>query len=161
MTPTAGDRFALIPAVYVVLRRRHGGHREVLLQYRDGTGFMDLHWACGAAGHVEAGESVFQAAVREAREELGIEIAPDALIPLVVVHRRQDDDDPVNQRIDIFFACDEWVGEPATQESEKSSDLRWFDAADLPTPVVPHEQRVLAALASGDLPLVATFGFSD
>ncbi len=154
-------RFALVPAVYVVLRRRHHDHREVLLQFRDGTGFMDRHWACGAAGHVEAGESLFQAAVREAREELGVQIDADALVPLVVVHRRHEDDDPVNQRIDVFFACDTWVGEPAIQEPDKSSELGWFDVTELPDPVVPHEGRVLRALATGDLPLVATYGFED
>jgi 8-oxo-dGTP diphosphatase len=155
-------RFCLVPAVYVVLRRRTHGRREVLLQFRDGTGFMDRHWACGAAGHVEAGESLFQAAVREAREELDITVTPDDLVPLVVVHRRHDDDDdPINQRIDVFFACDTWTGEPRTVEADKSSDLRWFDVADLPEPVVPHEARVLRALAAGDLPLVATYGFDD
>lgn len=154
-------RFALVPAAYVVFRRRVHGRREVLLQYRDGTGFMDQHWACGAAGHVEAGESVFEAGVREAREELGVEVSPDDLVPLVVVHRRQDDDAPINQRIDVFFACDAWEGEPRTLERQKSSDLRWFDLADLPEPLVPHEGRVLRALAAGDLPLIATFGFAD
>lgn len=153
--------FALVPAVYVVLRRRTQGHREVLLQFRDGTEFMDRHWACGAAGHVEAGESLFQAAVREVREELGVSVRPDDLVPLIVVHRRHEDDEAINQRVDVFFACDAWSGEPATQEDQKSSDLRWFDVGDLPDPLVPHEARVLRALASGDLPLVATYGFDD
>lgn len=28
---------------------------QVLLQLRRGTGYMDEHWACAAAGHVESG----------------------------------------------------------------------------------------------------------
>lgn len=159
--PSDRSRFVVVPAVYVVFRRRDRGVREVLLQRRDGTGFMDGHWACGAAGHVEAGESVYEAAVREAREELGLTVSAADLVPLVVVHRRHDDDQPVNQRVDFFFACDAWTGEPATQEADKSSDLGWFDITALPTPVVPHEERVLRALAGGDLPLVATYGFDD
>ena len=65
-------RFRVVPAAYVLLLRPAGsGPDEVLLQLRQHTGFMDGHWACAAAGHVEAGESVLAAAVREAAEELG------------------------------------------------------------------------------------------
>lgn len=152
-------RLCLVPAVYVLLRRRALGRRQVLLQFRDGTGFMDEHWACGAAGHVEAGESLFAAAVREADEELGVTVAPEDLIPLTVVHRRHEDDAAINQRIDVFFAVDRWVGHPTTQEAEKSSGLDWFDLEDLPRPVVPHEERVLRGLAAGDLAHINSVGF--
>lgn len=159
--PPSAPRHALVPAVYVILRRRTRDRREILLQYRDGTSFMDRHWACGAAGHVEAGESLYQAAVREAREELGVTIRAQDLVPLIVVQRRHEDGTPINQRVDFFFACDTWSGEPSTQEPLKSSDLQWVDLENLPEPVVPHEERVLRALAAGDLPLVATSGFDD
>lgn len=121
---------------------------------------MDEHWAFCAAGHVEAEESVFQAAVREAREELGIEVREADLIPLVVAHRRHEDALPVNQRVDFFFACDRWWGEPVTVEPHKSVDLRWFPLDALPDPVVPHERRVLEGLAAGDLPHLWAHGFS-
>ena len=73
----------LVAASYIILRR--GG--DVLLQLREGTGYRDGHWACAAAGHVEAGESVVQAAVREAREEVGVRIDPADLVPLCTMHR--------------------------------------------------------------------------
>ncbi len=152
--------FTVIPSTYVLLRRsgRHG--REVLLQYRDGTGFLDHHWAFGAAGHVEAGETVFDAAVRETAEELGVNIERQALIPLTVVHRRHENDDPVNQRVDFFFACDEWIGEPHIRERHKSSQLTWTRLDRLPVPVVPHELAVLEALAAGELAVVRIHGFA-
>ncbi|MGH3446485.1 MAG: NUDIX domain-containing protein, partial [Nocardioidaceae bacterium] len=64
------ERFRVVPAAYVVLRRDD----EVLLQLRQNTGYMDDHWAAAAAGHVELGETVQEAAVRETAEELGIAI---------------------------------------------------------------------------------------
>ncbi len=152
-------RFALIPAVYVVFRRHRDGRSEVLLQYRRGTGFMDEHWACGAAGHVEAGESVVEAAVREACEEVGVVIDADDVVPLTVVHRRHEDDTPVNQRVDFFVAVDSWQGEPRTVEPDKSADLGWFPLDALPVPVVPHELRVLRGLADGDLERLCSLGF--
>ena len=154
------SRFCLVPAAYVLLRRTVSGRREVLLQFRRGTGFMDEHWACGVAGHVEAEESVFEAAIREAAEELDVRLALDDLVPLTVVHRRHEDDDPVNQRVDFFFAVDRWMGSPRTVEPDKSADLGWFALDDLPSPVVPHELRVLRGLAAGNLDQFAAVGFS-
>ncbi len=154
-------RFSLVPAAYLLLRRNVAGRREVLLQFRKGTGFMDEHWACGAAGHVEAEESVFDAAVREAAEELDVRVDVRDLMPLIVVHRRHEDDDPVNQRVDFFFAADRWEGTPRTVEPDKSATLAWFALDDLPSPVVPHELRVLNGLASGHLEHLAAVGFSS
>ena len=53
---------------------------RVLLQLRASTKVNHPSlWDVSVAGHVEAGETAIDAAVREAREELGIEIAVDEL----------------------------------------------------------------------------------
>jgi 8-oxo-dGTP diphosphatase len=148
------DRFRVVPAAYVLLRRGD----EVLLQRRRNTGYYDEHWAAGAAGHVEAGESVFEAACRETAEELGIEVAADALIPLTTMHRTANNGRAIDERVDVFFECRDWTGEPALQE-DKASDLGWFRLGDLPQPVVPHELVVLEGVRSGVLPSVVAFGF--
>lgn len=147
-------RFAVIPAAYLFLRRGS----EVLLQLRDGTGYYDGFWAAGAAGHVEQGESVLSAAAREAAEELGVTVDPDALVTLTVMHRTGGTGAAIDERIDVFFACDRWQGEAALQE-DKASDLRWFDLDALPDPVVPHELAVLDALRSGALLPIMPYGF--
>jgi 8-oxo-dGTP diphosphatase len=95
-------RFQVVSAAYVFLRRSEDGVDEVLLQLREGTGYMDGHWAAAAAGHVEAGESVLDAAVREAAEELGIGIAADDLVPLCAMHRTLAPHAPVDERVDFF-----------------------------------------------------------
>ena len=105
-------RFAVVPAAYVFLL----DDGRVLLQLRAGTGYYDGWWGASAAGHVEAGESVLDAAVRESAEEIGVAIAPDALAPLTTMHRTGPSGTPVDQRVDFFFACREWSGEPALLE---------------------------------------------
>ena len=149
-------RFTVVPAAYVVLRRG----TEVLLQLRSGTGYRDGHWACAAAGHVEAGESVVDAAVREAREEVGVRIDPADLVPLCAMHRTHGNGRPVDERADFFFTCARFAGEPRRLEEHKSADLRWFELDALPDPVVPHERRVLELLAAGQVPAVLVHGFA-
>ena len=151
--------FSLVPASYVVFLREGTAGDEVLLHLRRGTGYMDGYWAT-IAGHVEEGESVFAAAVREAAEEVGVQIAAADLVPLTVMQRTQNNGDPVEERVDFLFTCRRWAGEPRRVELHKSAELAWFSLADLPSPVVPHEALVLERLASGEpVPLVIPYGF--
>ncbi|GAA4864122.1 NUDIX domain-containing protein [Pseudonocardia benzenivorans] len=154
------DRFRLVPAAYVLLLRTGPRGEEVLLQLRRGTGFMDGHWAAAAAGHVEEAESVTRAAVREAAEELGVVVDPADLVALTAMHRTRATGLPVDERVDFFFTCRAWRGEPRAAEA-KAADVRWFALDALPEPVVPHERWVLDQLARGAVPPpVSEFGFT-
>ena len=150
------DRVPLVAAAYVMLLRSTQHGEQVLLQLRRGTGYYDEHWACAAAGHLEAGESLLETAVREAAEELGIVVASDDLEPVTAMHRRNGTD-AIEQRLDAFFALRRWSGTPSIQETEKCAALRWFPVNDLPVPVVPHELAVLEQLGVG-LPAVVMYG---
>jgi 8-oxo-dGTP diphosphatase len=150
------DRFVVVPAAYVFLLRDGLTGPEVLLHLRQNTGFMDGHWAAGAAGHVERGETAYDAARREALEEIGV---TDVDLTFVTAMQRTRGGEPIDERIDFFFTARSWSGEPRIAEPEKSADLRWFPFDALPDPVVPHEQAVLDRLRSGTNPPYSTFGF--
>lgn len=151
------DRFVVVPASYVLFMRQVGGEDQVLLQLRQGTGYMDDHWATAAAGHVERGESVFDAARREATEELGV--TDVELSPLCAMHRTGATGDPIDERVDYFLLATSWSGDPRIVEADKCADLRWFGVNALPTPVVPHELQVIEALRDGTLEPIVTHGF--
>jgi 8-oxo-dGTP pyrophosphatase MutT (NUDIX family) len=151
------DRFVVVPASYVFFVREEDGRQQVLLQLRQGTGYMDDHWAAAAAGHVEQGESVFEAAAREAAEELGV--TDLELTPLCAMHRTGRTGDPIDERVDYFLLATSWSGEPRIIETDKCADLRWFGLHDLPTPVVPHELQVLEGFRDGALAPIVTHGF--
>ncbi len=156
------DRFVVVPASYVFLLR----DRQVLLQLRRGTGYMDEHWAAAAAGHVERGETPYAAAQREATEELGI---TDVRLEPLTAMARTGSGGPIDERVDYFFTGRHWSGEPRIMEPSKCAELRWcdVDALDaLPQPVVPHERSVLDALARSlsdpdapPVPSIVSFGF--
>ncbi len=149
--------FRVVPASYVFLRRAD----DVLLQLRHGTGYMDDHWAAAAAGHVEEGESALAAACREAREELDVTIDEADLKPLTALHRTEGNHAAIDERVDFFFECWSWSGEPRLVETAKAADLGWFSLNALPHPVVPHEEFVLEQMLAGTLAPVVAFGFSN
>jgi 8-oxo-dGTP pyrophosphatase MutT (NUDIX family) len=165
------DRFRVVPASYVFLLRAGrrsdqigdvdevDGPDEVLLQLRQNTGYMDAHWAAAAAGHVERGETAYDAARREATEEIGVEIGVEVgdLTFLTSMQRTQHAD-PIDERIDFFFSCRSWTGEPRIVEPAKCAALEWFPLDALPHPVVPHERVVLTRLGVG-MPAYTTYGF--
>jgi 8-oxo-dGTP pyrophosphatase MutT (NUDIX family) len=151
------DRFRVVPAAYVFLLRA-GTTRasdEVLLQLRRNTGYMDDHWAAAAAGHVERGETAYVAARREAHEEIGVELGD---LTFVTTMQRTRHAEPIDERVDFFFTCRSWTGEPRIVEPAKSAGLDWFPLDSLPAPVVPHELFVLQRLGTG-LDSYTTFGF--
>ena len=139
------DRFVVVPAAYVFLLREGDRGTEVLLQFRQNTGFMDQHWAAAAAGHVERGETAYDAARREAHEELGI---TDVELQFEFSMQRTRSGEPIDERIDFFFTARSWRGQPAIIEPEKCAELRWSPLSGLPSPVVPHEQLALSSLGS-------------
>lgn len=166
MTGQPGDphegRFVVVPAAYVLLVRGPepiGPATEVLLQLRRGVAFMDGHWASGAAGHVERGETAPEAARREALEELGV---TGLQLEFVTAMQRTGRDLPIDERIDFFFTSRTWEGEPRVTEPSKSGGIRWVRLDDLdalPGPVVPHERVVLDGLREGSIGAYSTHGF--
>ncbi|MGD1992785.1 MAG: NUDIX domain-containing protein [Anaerolineae bacterium] len=129
---TAG-RFHLVSAVHLFLVR----NGQVLLLRRYNTGYEDGNYSV-IAGHLNGNEEVKAAAIREAREEAGIEIDPSDLHVVGVMHRRSDD-----ERIDFFLAASHWSGRIVNREPHKCDRLAWFDLGDLPDNVIPYVERAL------------------
>ena len=109
------DRFALVPASYVYLLRDGDDCTEVLLQQRGPVPYMAGHWAAAAAGHVEPGETAYDAAQREAIEELGI---TDLDLDFVLTMQRSQFGPAVEERVDWFFTARSWTGEPRIVEHQ-------------------------------------------
>ena len=152
------DRFVVVPASYVYLLREGDGGTEVLLQLRQGTPYMDGHWAAAAAGHVERGETAFDAARREALEELGV---TEVELEFAFTMQRTQHADAIDERVDFFFTARRWSGEPRVVEPEKCAEVRWCRLDALPEPVVPHERLVLDGLRTGNLPAIVVDGFPE
>ena len=134
-------------AVILMLMRERGGKKQVLLQRRQNTGFADGLWDFSCAGHVEQGESMTSAAVREVKEELGVTVTAQNLQFAVLLHKC---DKPFNLvYYNAYFVCTEFVGEPRIAEPEKCSELRWFDLDNLPDDLIDDRKCALKAYLDG------------
>ncbi len=118
-----------IPVAVHLFLLRNG---EVLLLRRLNTGFMDGKYSV-VAGHIDGGETVSQAMIREAEEEAGIVISEEDLHTVQVMHRNSD-----TERIDYFFVADKWSGDVRNAEPDKCDDLSWFPVSTLPQNMVPY-----------------------
>ncbi len=106
-----------IVAVAVIV---NGG--QVLLVHRHSR--RDWYPDCWdlVGGHLESGESAFQALRRECREEVGIDVR--AAWPLVVPSSDSD--------VDVHaFAVTAWVGTQANLALDEHDDLGWFHVGEL------------------------------
>lgn len=126
-------------AVYLLLLRGD----SILMLRRCNTGFADGSYSM-IAGHVEAGEDLKTAIVREAREEAGIELSQEDLDVVGVIHSMSD-----REYVNFFLKAWAWSGEVTNMEPDKCDDLRWFDIADLPENTVPYARQAVENYRNG------------
>ena len=98
---------------------------SVLLQRRHNTGFEDGNYG-PVGGHLNGGEPASAAAIRECREEVGVEIDPADLTAIGVTHYTSPD----GEGVDFFFTASRWSGEPYPRD--QCDELRWYPLDALP-----------------------------
>jgi len=124
-------------AAYLVLLRVKLGWTEILLHKRNvGTDFHPGEYAL-PSGHVEAGESITHAIVREAKEEANI-IPIDPRMDHVSYRNEND-----HFTVDFFFTAYEYIGEIKNNEPDKCIELEWFRINKLPENTAPYIREAL------------------
>ncbi|RAL25951.1 NUDIX hydrolase [Thermoflavimicrobium daqui] len=110
---------------------------NILLLRRFNTGYEDGNYSV-VAGHLDGGETVIQAAIREAKEEAGVDLKEENVEIVGVMHRKAGD-----ERVDFFAVVKNWEGEIQNLEPHKCDDLRFFPLNDLPTNIIPYILRAI------------------
>jgi ADP-ribose pyrophosphatase YjhB (NUDIX family) len=136
----ATERFTVRAAVYLVLFKEG----KTLLLRRFTTGWQDGMYSM-VGGHIDAGETVLDALIREAREESGVEVTKENIRVAHTMYRKSDEADYV----DFFIVADSWKGEPTITEPDKCDDLSWFSILDLPENTLPYIKEAIAYCQNG------------
>ncbi|HEU5114339.1 MAG TPA: NUDIX domain-containing protein [Candidatus Paceibacterota bacterium] len=139
------ERNKAVPAVYLILEK----DGKILFGTRQNTGYMDGKSQV-PAGHVELGEMPTEALVREAKEEVGIDIDRNALEFVHLSYRPKHD--VTGDRVDIFFRVHAWKGKVTNMEPEKCSELSWVDPHELPENTVPHVKEAINCIYGKGVP---------
>jgi 8-oxo-dGTP pyrophosphatase MutT (NUDIX family) len=130
--------------------------QEVLMLRRFNTGYEDGNYSV-VAGHLDGGETLHQAAVREIREEVGVDVRPEDLTVSGVMQRKSDE-----ERVDFFLTVWEWQGELLNNEPGKCDDLRWYPLDALPDNTIPYVRRALGKyLEAGERMWFDEFGWGE
>ena len=131
-------------ASYLFLRKRG----EILLARRCNTGYQDGNYTA-PAGHLDAGETPTDALIREAKEEIGIDIK--ATNTKLVHTSFRPKHDSTGDRVDYFFEVIEWDGEVINLEPNKCDDIKWVKVSELPTNIMPHVKVAIEAAERGEI----------
>jgi 8-oxo-dGTP pyrophosphatase MutT (NUDIX family) len=110
---------------------------KILLARRFNTGYRDGEYSV-PAGHLDGDETVIAAGIREAKEEVGVDLKAEDMIFSSVMHRTEDD-----ERVDFFVQVRDWQGDIVNAEPDKCDDLRWVDVNELPDNIIPYVARAV------------------
>lgn len=131
------ERHLTRTAVFVILEQDN----KLFFLRRANTG-----WADGLltvpAGHVDKGSQVREAAIKEAKEEAGVDVEMEDLEFVHVDYLR-------DEYTNFYFKAKKWTGEPKLGEPDLASEAVWIDKDELPDDVTPQLQRLFKQLKEG------------
>jgi ADP-ribose pyrophosphatase YjhB (NUDIX family) len=132
--PNAPEPNSLVPAASAVVANERG---EILMQRRKDN---DL-WAL-PGGTMDLGESIGETAIREVREETGLNVEIDGIVGIYSDPRHliEYSDGEVRQQFNICFRARLIDG--TLRGSDESTDVRWVPSAELDELPIHHTTRL-------------------
>ncbi|MER6447222.1 NUDIX hydrolase [Streptomyces venezuelae] len=132
---SGGTRHTVPVDVHLVLRRDGGGGPQVLLSRRAGPVYATGMWHL-PSGHLDPGENMVEAVIREAYEETGVVIATEDVTAAVTVHHHPPTGS--RSRLGVFFEVRRWSGQPRIMEPDRCDGMDWYPLDALPAPMVAY-----------------------
>ena len=131
-------RFKVPVGIFVLLRQG----TQVLLQLRQNCSFSGCWGFVG--GHLDGDKSIISAAIREAKEEVGVDISPDDLVLKTVCHSNKGE-----EYLQFYFECRRWSGIPENKEVHKCACLEWHDWNSTPENTCPYLKEAIQKINAG------------
>lgn len=120
----------------VMIQNKEG---EILLGLRKGSHGAG-EWSF-PGGHLEMGETVFETAKRETKEETGLDINKFELISVADEMRYLESDGKHYLNVGVKGLYE--GGEPIVMETDKCEQWKWFNIDDLPTNIFESTELII------------------
>ena len=125
---------------------------RLILSYNDQILLLKQHHSKGGkytliGGKVEPQELMQRTLVRETEEEVGIQINPQSLNLVHVLHILKGD----KNTITFCFMATQWLGQLRILEPHKFEAMCWCTYQELPTPLTSNTQQILNAIQQNSL----------
>lgn len=109
---------------------------KVLVERRAHTGWEDGKYGL-IVGHLEKGETLKEAMIREAKEELGIQLQEEQLEFVTCMHFSQE------EYLNIYFTTTHYEGIPGIKEPHKCDEIKWLPINSLPTNLLEQDKQAI------------------
>ncbi len=130
------ERYKSAICLDLLVKRVVNNQEYVLLMKRKNTGFNDGEYEL-PGGHLEANEDLFDAMIREAKEELLIDLKRDDIKLIHLLHHYNGD------RLNFIFETDGTNLNPQIGEEEKCEKLEWFKINELPNETTDKVKQII------------------
>lgn len=121
---------------------------KILLMKRKNTGYEDGKYSL-PGGHVEANEEIRKALVREAKEEIGINIDVKDVQFYKVLNRKISEN---QEYVDFIFKTSHWSGDIYNNEKDKCEEIIWAKKDQIPKNTLDFIPKLLNKNDSAYLP---------
>lgn len=124
------------------------GKGEVLLQKRSAQKIMSPNkWTTATSGHLSAGDSNVQGAIRELSEEIGLQVNENELKYLFSVKESTINEEKHvidNELIDVYLMKKEVDIKNLKLQEEEVSDVKWFSYEEFKKMVLEDDENLVA-----------------
>lgn len=138
------ERYLSKIVVDLLLERKNetSGKKEILLLKRAGTGHYDGYFDL-PGGHWENNEDIFNAIIREAKEEIGITINRDDLEIIHIYHKYS------KNMLKFVFKASKYEDTIINNEPQSCEIIEWFEIGNLPENIIPGIKFELENIQNG------------
>ena len=95
---------------------------------------------------MDGNEQIVLAAIREAKEEVGVDICPEDLTLKTICHSNKGE-----EYLQFYFECRRWFGKIENKEPHKCERLGWYEWDKTPEHTCPYLKEAVDKINDGFL----------
>ena len=130
------SRFKSVVCADLLIKRVINNETYILLMKRQNTGYNDGEYEL-PGGHLEANEDLYDAMIREAKEELLIDLNREDIKIIHLLHHYN------GERLNFIFEVDGTNINPEIGEKDKCSELVWVKIDELPNETTDKVKQMI------------------